>query len=695
MRTFTYLLILLCLFSAESFAGTFTSAASGNWTSNTTWGTGAGSVCGTNIPCSGDTVVLADGFTVTATTAVVAGDNTTAITCSGTGTGIFNITAGGSFTYKGNVSVCQKATWTWNAGGATSCQNLTTCTLIHDSSGAGTPSTTNYYILIGTATCASAPCALLKLVGAAGARFNAGIATSSGNTGGFRCNTTTTCSSNAGDGVLQADYANIDSCGTTATALCIDTYPSVSGQETHLNYVKLTNSAKPRVYGQKNNVTASFTHLTTLAHIGGSGSTGFSFFGGTQPSAVATGSVYKCTDCYIDGPLEFKVGGSFGGQDAKVTLNRVFVVGNASTSGVDGPFQTGATSPGFFGTEWDEVILDNVGTNGTPASNPPANLAYRTALLLSSNVTNMHAIGNSVKVSTTFDGGIDERQFNDPTTDNQSDFIQTTNGASSSATVVVKNFIEVPTPNGSGNQCPGTLASYTSASQCDNATANLWCPVISVIQNTYCGNVSSTSIAGVGLESSNGIAGLFAHVNSNIMYKPGTSGAGWIVHWITTQTPPNGTVVDADYNVWWNITPNTVTDRYLNGSGAQYSSPSPAGGNDTNANPGFVDSSRGFLNWGIAFCSSSATTWANVLTELAKMNDDTGSLAMCNINTYFNFVKGGFRPTNGAIATSGESAIRPGAVPLDFAFETAGDHSCGASSNYCAFRPAEMANGGN
>lgn len=691
---------VILAFSLNAHATAYTASVTGDWTNTATWG-------GSGPPVSGDTVTINNGITVTITTAVTVGASpaddtgTAAIQCSATnGTGILNISAGGSLTYQGTVKQCA-ATWTIQPGGTAACQSfnaggvtgITTCTLVHDSHLAAVPSTANYSWSIGAVNCAALPCPLLILNGSSGNRVNIGIAASSGNSGGFRGRDGAASTPFNGGGVIQATYANFNKCGNSSTVRCTDAYPFVSGQSMTMDHVHCEVCYPNRVYGQKNSVTYALTHFTRTNNPGGTGSVGMSFLGGTQPSAVATGTTYKCTDCYIDGPLEFKVGGSFGGQDAKVTLNRVLVVGNAGTSGADGPFQTGATSPGFYGTEWDEVILDNVGTSGTPASNPPANLAYRTALLASANVTNLHMIGNSIKISITWDGGWMERQFDDGTQDNSSDGIQTTNGASASAAVIVKNWIEVPTPN--GNQCPMTLVNHSPGAQCDNVTANLWCPVISVIQNTYCGNTSSTGVAGVGIEGFNGIAGIFAHVNSNIVSKYGTAGAGWIVHAHTSVTPANGSFVDADYNVWWNLNPHTNTDMYLNGGGAQYSSPAPPGGNDTNANPGFVDTTRGFLDFGKKFCSSSATTWANVLTELAKMNDDTGNLAMCNIDTAFNYVKGGFRPTNGAIATSGEGAIRPGAVPLDFAFETAGDHSCGASANYCAFRPAVIANGGN
>ena len=102
---------------------------------------------------------------------------------------------------------------------------------------------------------------------------------------------------------------------------------------------------------------------------------------------------------------------------------------------------------------------------------------------------------------------------------------------------------------------------------------------------------------------------------------------------------------------------------------------------------------RNFLNWGKAL-KPSVSTLADVPAELAKMNDDSGYDSRFILSSYYNWVKGGFRPTNGAIATSGEAAIRPGAVPLDFAFETSGDHKCGSGSADCRFRPAVVANEG-
>ena len=101
MKKIYFLLMAASVFSANAFATTITSAATGNWNVGTTW---AGGVA----PVAGDNAVIANTHVVTLT----ANASITNVTINSGGTlsaGTFNLTVTGDFTVAtGLTAICRK-----------------------------------------------------------------------------------------------------------------------------------------------------------------------------------------------------------------------------------------------------------------------------------------------------------------------------------------------------------------------------------------------------------------------------------------------------------------------------------------------------------------------------------------------------------------------------------------------------------
>ena len=196
------LLTFVLLAASQSSATAYFTRGSGNWSGVSTWSTVAcGGAAAASVPAAGDTVTLCDGNAVTVDANTAVGSSpaddtgTPAVKAqSTTGTGVLNIAAGVTFTFRGPVRQ-GNGHWTVAAGAQ----------LIHDSSVQG--GTASYSWRVGEANCTST-CATLTMTGAAGNRITVGIAGGSAAFAGFSCNSTSSCVN--GQGQIRAQYVNIN-----------------------------------------------------------------------------------------------------------------------------------------------------------------------------------------------------------------------------------------------------------------------------------------------------------------------------------------------------------------------------------------------------------------------------------------------------------------------------------------------------
>jgi hypothetical protein len=178
-------------------------------------------------------------------------------------------------------------------------------------------------------------------------------------------------------------------------------------------------------------------------------------------------------------------------------------------------------------------------------------------------------------------------------------------------------------------------------------------------QNTICGHDGGDATGiGFSLETWAGAAGLLSSAKNNIVYSA-TSAITYLVRQGPSlggpANPVNGTYNGVDYNWKWNVS----TGPYY-GADALYTSPSPPGTHDSSGDPRFVQQ-RHFLDWG-QMLKPSISTWADIVVEFAKMNDDTGCDSRFNLLDAYNWLREGYRPQNAAVMNAGDTGGRVGAL---------------------------------
>ena len=265
MNRFWIILIILLLAGSAS-ATTFTAVASGDWNSNATWGTAAGSTCGTNIPCmtsaslGGDQVVIPSTYVVTCTgtsevcSAGTSPANQTTLAISVTGSG--GITVGGTATliYAGPVNMTNNSVFTVNAGGTIQC----------DTSWAAAPTTAAYNWTMATSNASSASFALngssgapvtwqgdasfSSLVKAATCSLNA---CRSGTVGGANSSWT----DNGWGAITYTNFDNMGLTGTTPNGFIL----AVTNKNTSITHTNFLNSATMVIDDQGTSGTGNVT----------------------------------------------------------------------------------------------------------------------------------------------------------------------------------------------------------------------------------------------------------------------------------------------------------------------------------------------------------------------------------------------------------------------------------------------------
>ena len=610
---------LLCL-APLAWGTAYTSVASGNWNSSATWSPAA-------IPGSGDTVTLANGYTVTVPgsyTATVSG-----ISCSSSsGTGILIVN--GTLDYKGSTLSQCTATWVCNS-----------CTLTADDGSTTIPWN------IGYATCTSSPCALLIMNGTYASPVT--VNGTGGSSWSFGNGTY------QDSGQIQAIYANFTSCGT-ASVPCIDTNSFYYvGLHSSITYSSFTSCGEITFGGEQSGTGAQFIfNNNTIVSPLNSSNYGLEFGG------IAGDSTWVCQveNNYLEGETHESIGGTSGLDDGCI-VNGNWFVGNTTTTE---PYIGSTVAHAANHFDGNAFYNQQIGSAG---SGFPSGPMTRSLLLLAGNPgsisTHLVCGGIGEYSAGTYNGGVYEREYNDPSG---------IEGASSCLLagggfpVTVENYISVPSPDG-----------YSPADLINVVGTPAAGAYITAVHNTSLATPAANGgFATFVGEGSTGQAGQFQKIADNIFWMtPATSGAAFGVNWFSG-TPVANNFEDVGNNDWWNVTGTAYTSLYGPASTPYNPTAGTYGNGDITQNPGFVGcppygggansiNNCNFKNWG-KLQNITVSTWADILTQAKCMNAPIGSclLTPSAILAYYSFVQDGFRPTNAALHNTASDGTDIGAV---------------------------------
>jgi hypothetical protein len=544
----------------------YTSAATGNWNSSSTW-------TPTGIPVSGDTVTIASGHTVTVPSGYTAACGTSPTDNSGATALTINgpLVVNGTLVWKGPVKQ-GNATVTVNGGG----------TLTYDATLAATPATALYGWEISQADLQAN--ARLVLNGSSGSRVTVNSASTTATPRGFG----NLLIGNQNGGRIEATYTDFSYIGSTA----------VNGGQ--VCATKLSSNVG----------LLSFDHCT------------FDHCGMVYTSNMATAANFVFTFNRITNPINSSFALQLDGTNAAtgqrlITNNDIagvfFVSGTADINGgwtikhnVCGRvvYSGGSSGQPTFtngtgGTVWDQNLLFQVSatTSSDPAVTPPNGTLTNSYLFRQ--VPPSYANGHPVYTKMTgpsllIDGWV----FHYAGVDTDGDMIEPNGGDDASArTYTIQKSIFMP--NAAGLAC-GSFVN-NSSTQAQPKT------VITFDHNTCALGTAAGSVFGVAAEASGTTwsAGAVASIRSNLGWRA-TSGTGyWSLPDSATATISNAAVTAADYNNSYNVSNNA----YGGPAGMYATTP---GAHDLAVNPQFVDSARSLLNFDQGYLGQPvATAWAN------------------------------------------------------------------------------------
>lgn len=193
-------------------------------------------------------------------------------------------------------------------------------------------------------------------------------------------------------------------------------------------------------------------------------------------------------------------------------------------------------------------------------------------------------------------------------------------------------------PNGAG------LASGSLISALGNANAAFSCT-----HNTGLGGGNSQALVTIG-ETYAGYAGMLTAFKSNLVWKP--SGTSDYKLFQTGTTSDYCSAANCDYNTGWN----------LNGAGYSVTMTGSPGAHDVDTDPGFQQGGATFVDWDTA--RGGAGTIANALSELAKVNDDSGANPDYTIANLLAWMRGAYAPTTLTLRGAAHDAGDIGAVAV-------------------------------
>lgn len=683
MKILAIALLICC--APMAWATVYTSAATGNWNVNATWSPSTG------FPVSGDTVILANGFTVTCPVSVVCvpgssptdDTGTPAIQCSTTaGTGV--LVVNGTLQWQGPIRQCN-ANWTVNAG----------ATLTYDATHAATPATALYTWRVGLA--ASQANAVLLINGTSGSHVTVN-SLSNVQSGGYGMVT-----SFADAGRIEATYSDWTNQGAASAA----GFMIQSRLSTSVGRVIFDNS------------TATNCGYISIANLGAASYFRISYSDieatvNTTEAVVSDATIPKTTgtriiqNSVIKGLTQLLSGS--GVATGFVMQNTWFERKNYTDVKYAFRINNGASV-----TTWDQVFVFLAADLTSDSIIMPAGTLTNTYAFRHGNYTPGNARPHPLysfpsTIDTFVTGWIMEYDGND-----DSGAFLLPADASLAGTKFYAQY-NVYLPNGAGLSVGGFLNNASSINQ-----TNL---KIGFNHNTVAGSNSVPGqVYGVGCESNPAGAtwpvDAVPLLSNNIIWRT-VSGTADLARSIVsghTCTISNGAVTVADYNDSWNIT-NSIYDVPLN----QYLV--TPGAHDLAVNPNYVDNTRNIYSFDTAAAGLNhavATAWVSgtsytvgqivsssdagfhggatynwrcttANTAAAGNKPGGGTAAQTSAQTWepaslgyirasllagqtFNggldsmvgvavkFVKAGYAPTNAAISTAASDGTTMGAIP--------------------------------
>lgn len=675
------LALIFALLPSLAWATSYTSQATGNWNSTSTW-----SPSGT--PSASDTVILANGFTVTIPAGYTAA--TAGVSCSSAaGTGILIVN--GTLEQEGTVNQCN-ATWQLNpqSAAATATGSLTRgsstvtlssitgsvavgqlvwpsdttggiygATFVTGISGSTLTMSQNAFktasaglsffppsILFNSATSyvwnigyqnggSSGPYPLLQINGTATAPIGITTATGSANFGGFSPSATYQMS-----GMIQGAWANINNCGTSSADCWYPYYFFYgNGLATSASYFWFDQSGRIDAYLSQNSGSISYA-CTNCSFTSPLNSSGISL--DVTVNSPVTFTAGNVSNNYFEG--QFKVdqaNGSDYGQDAGLIANGNFGIGTSSVA----PFSGGTV--GFAAGHFDANALMNQLTGSAGSSYPNGSIT-RDICLLSGNMsgaaTHLVCGGPGSYANTDLNGVLVEREWNDGSGYQGASSCLVVSGSTFATSL--EGMVAVPSPAG-----------YSPCAAIDQVGTPSSGQQVTATHNTVLATPTANSFGAILGEGSSGVTNLFPAIESNIIWMTsGTSGTGYGTFW-TGGTPVSGAFGTVDYQDFYNVTGSPYTSKY-GGSSSWYAS--TPGTHDLAANPNFLDATRNLGTWATAQ-GLTWSTWADIVSYGFRcMNAPVGCpFNPASILSEYYWVRTGFSPTNAALQGTAPAGYTP------------------------------------
>ena len=660
-RHFTFIALLLC--SSLAWATTYTTSANPtHWHTTTDW-----SPNGT--PGAGDIVIITQPWICEVSTTCTFGTSpanqtTFDLYCSST-TGTATGDIYGTLQMQSNVETCN-GNIVFHPGSS----------LMHDSSLAATPATTNYIwqVCMVAGSCANA---LIKATGTAFSGGNCATQPGAGvGSGGGNC---VVFNSAVGSGVFggftQGGTAAVDTCASSASF-------SPSGQITgagssNLAYTWVSNfgvSGHPwitanlglsasqlvlnHVVANSNDTSVMLTSSPvsganisiTNSNITTSGASGIALLIHESSNSATTGA-RLIQNSYI--------GGKFCLIYGNYTLSHSVFVNSTAGAAMD----SGYTSTALLGTASNDLFINKANIFTTVSNSTYGTTSKLVMLNRSMSGDCVHWKGQGqVPVGTpgwTIDGMVIEGYGNGSTGScdgSNGDGVSMAYGGASLASpieIYVKNILFVPNAGSGTYQNSSKLAVVNSA----DSSGKLHFHVTHL-------TVPAGKSGIWDFEATTGYAGTLAELQGNIYWSNVASSAGVIVY--QASTPVAGAITTAGVNNYWHTT-NTGSALYQ-GLSTVYGN--VAGTGDLNVNPNFVDPTRNMLTWANRVNGMASPTydlvqnqWATYATPAWNSAWEWGD-GTSNPNSYYNWVRAGFAPTNTALKGAAPDGGDIGAVPV-------------------------------